>query len=147
MPGARKFTYVGRAQVLDRVEGMLPAFRVIGFDHVVLLCADVERSLAFYTERLGLVGVRVDEWRRGEVPFPSVRITDTSIIDLFPGVSDGRNVDHVCLVIDSPDIDEIAATFEGSKRGDRLFGAQGFASSVYLPDPDGHIIELRCYDS
>jgi catechol 2,3-dioxygenase-like lactoylglutathione lyase family enzyme len=41
--------------------------RVVGFDHVVLKVADVERSLAWYQDVLGLRGERVDEWRNGEV--------------------------------------------------------------------------------
>src|SRR4051812_34978139 len=32
---------------------------VIGFDHIVLRCADVERSLAWYTGALGMAEVRV----------------------------------------------------------------------------------------
>jgi len=48
--------------------------RVVGLDHVVLNVADVERSLAFYCGELGLAPERVDEWRRGEILFPSVRV-------------------------------------------------------------------------
>ena len=39
---------------------------------------------------LGLEPERVDEWRRGEVLFPSVRITPTTIIDLFGADSRAR---------------------------------------------------------
>jgi catechol 2,3-dioxygenase-like lactoylglutathione lyase family enzyme len=124
---------------------MTPPFRVTGFDHVVLICRDAAQSIAFYCDRLGLAPVRVDEWRRGEIPFPSVRVSPTSIIDLLPGTPDGKNMDHICLVIDSPDLEAIASEFPGARRGDRLYGAQGYASSVYIPDPDGHIVELRCY--
>lgn len=118
---------------------------VIGLDHIVLRCADVERSLAFYTETLGLDGDRVDEWRRGEVPFPSVRVSPTVVIDLFAAPRDGVNMDHVCLVIEPTDLDAIAAEFPGSTRGDGLYGAQGYASSVYITDPDGNTVELRSY--
>ncbi|MFI0791923.1 VOC family protein [Micromonospora rubida] len=52
----------------------MSAVRVTGFDHLVLTVADVERSLAFYCGTLGLEPVRVDRWRAGEAPFPSVRI-------------------------------------------------------------------------
>jgi catechol 2,3-dioxygenase-like lactoylglutathione lyase family enzyme len=112
---------------------------------VVLCCADVERSLTFYCDRLGLEPVRLDEWRRGEVPFPSVRITPTTILDLFQSKPDGVNVDHFCLVVEPTDLEEVAAAFPGSRREDRLYGAQGYASSVYVTDPDGTTIELRCY--
>lgn len=67
--------------------------RVIAFDHLVLNTADVERSLAFYTGPLGLEPVRVEEWRAGRVPFPSVRVSADTIIDLVAapeGRPDGR---------------------------------------------------------
>lgn len=118
----------------------------IGLDHVVLKCADIEASLTFYVGTLGLSPVRVDEWRRGQAPFPSVRITPTTIIDLFGDTSTGSNVDHLCLEIEPTDLDELASSFPGSHRGDQLFGAQGHASSLYVRDPDGNVIELRSYD-
>lgn len=120
--------------------------KTVGLDHVVLRCADVEASLAFYVDSLGLEPERVDQWRRGDVPFPSVRITPTTIIDLFNGASEGTNVDHMCLEIESIDLDELADAFPDSHRGDHLFGAQGYASSLYVRDPDGNQIELRSYD-
>ena len=119
--------------------------RVTGLDHVVVCCADVERSLTFYCDELGLAPVRVEEWRRGEVPFPSVRVTPTTILDLFESKPDGVNVDHLCLVVEPTDLDAVAAAFPGSRRADGMFGAQGYASSVYITDPDGTTIELRCY--
>jgi catechol 2,3-dioxygenase-like lactoylglutathione lyase family enzyme len=119
--------------------------KVIGLDHVVFRCADIEKSLTFFTEQLGLEAERVDEWRRGDAPFPSVRITPTTIIDLFGGGPNGTNVDHVCLVIERADLEVIAASFPDARRADHLFGAQGYASSVYVHDPDGNTIELRSY--
>jgi catechol 2,3-dioxygenase-like lactoylglutathione lyase family enzyme len=119
--------------------------KVLGLDHIVLRCADVEKALAFYCETLGLAGERVDEWRRGEVLFPSVRVTPTTVIDLFGAERDGANLDHFCLVIAPVDLDELAAQFPGARRGDGLYGAQGFASSLYIHDPDGNTIELRSY--
>lgn len=120
--------------------------RTIGLDHVVLRCADIEASLAFYIDVLGLEPLRVEQWRRGEVPFPSVRITPTTIIDLFAGSNDGTNVDHICLEIEPTDFGELAEAFPDSRRGDNLFGAQGQASSLYVRDPDGNTIELRSYN-
>ena len=121
--------------------------RVTGLDHIVLRCSDVERSLAFYVGDLGLTPERVDEWRRGEVPFPSVRVPPTTLIDLFGADRDGVNMDHVCLVIEPTDLDELAAAHPGSVKRDHLFGAQGYATSVYIHDPDGNTVELRSYDT
>ncbi len=78
--------------------------RVIGFDHLVLCCADVDASLAWYTDRLGLEGVRVDEWRSGAAPFPSVRVDEHTIIDLLAAPRTGVNVDHLCLVVEPTDL-------------------------------------------
>jgi len=128
----------------------VPAVQVIGFDHVVVRCADIEKSLEFYCGELGLEPDRVDEWRCGEVFFPSARVNATTLIDLFP-IGDGPprpdvpNVDHFCLVIEPADLDALAERFPGARRADGLYGAQGFASSVYVQDPDGNTVELRSY--
>lgn len=125
--------------------------RVIGLDHIVLNCADVDRSLAWYCDELGLEPVRVDEWRRGDSFFPSVRVNQTTIIDLFPAERTGTNMDHVCLVIEPTDLAELAASGRFDVVGDGpaegLFGAQGKATSLYVRDPDGNTVELRAYRS
>jgi catechol 2,3-dioxygenase-like lactoylglutathione lyase family enzyme len=121
--------------------------RATGLDHVVLTVADVERSLAWYTAELGLEGVRVDEWRRGDVPFPSVRVDAATIIDLLQGERSGQNVDHVCLVIEAIDLDAVATSgaFDVVSGPGTRFGAQGEGVSLYVHDPDGNVIELRHY--
>lgn len=120
--------------------------KVTGFDHLVLVVADVERSLAWYVDELGLAPERVEEWRAGTVFFPSVRISPTSVIDIIPGQRDGTNVDHLCLVVDD-DVAAIAASgrFEVVDGPDQRWGAQGVATSVYVKDPDGNVVELRRY--
>jgi catechol 2,3-dioxygenase-like lactoylglutathione lyase family enzyme len=67
--------------------------KAVALDHVVLNVADVERSLAWYCGELGLEGLRVEEWRRGEVFFPSLRLDETTIIDLLQTDRTGQNVD------------------------------------------------------
>lgn len=121
--------------------------RATGIDHFVLNVADVERSVAWYVERLGLTPLRLDEWRRGEVLFASVRIDDTTIIDLFQNERSGTNVDHVCLVIEPTDLEALAASgeFDVQSGPSEVFGAQGMGRSVYVSDPDGNTVELRDY--
>ncbi|MER5866699.1 VOC family protein [Kitasatospora sp. NPDC002040] len=121
--------------------------RVKDFDHLVLNVRDVERALEFYCGPLGLEPVRVEEWRAGKVPFPSVRINANSIIDLLARERGESNVDHFCLVVDPLDwqqvIDSGALTVLEGPVG--RYGARGSAQSVYVQDPDGNVIELRWY--
>ncbi|WP_432136589.1 MULTISPECIES: VOC family protein [unclassified Streptomyces] len=121
--------------------------RVKAFDHLVLNVADVERALAFYTGPLGLEPVRVAEWRAGKAPFPSVRITAETIIDLVSRPRGESNVDHICLTVDPVDWDEVIAsgTFDVVEGPGPRFGARGTATSLYVRDPDANIIELRWY--
>jgi catechol 2,3-dioxygenase-like lactoylglutathione lyase family enzyme len=121
--------------------------KVTGLDHVVIMTADVERSLAWYQSVLGLHGERVEAWRRGEAPFPSVRIDATTIIDLLAGERSGVNVDHLCLVVEPQDLSVVAASgrFEVAGGPTVLFGAQGMGEALYVRDPDGNLVELRHY--
>ncbi|MFC4017223.1 VOC family protein [Micromonospora sp. GCM10011542] len=123
------------------------AVRVTGFDHLVLTVADVERSLDFYCGRLGLAPVRVDEWRTGAVPFPSVRVSPDSIIDLERGDRRGTNVDHFCLVVAPLDWEQVVESgdFTVLTGPVNRFGARGTATSIYVSDPDGNSVELRWY--
>lgn len=122
--------------------------RITGLDHIVLNCSDVERALDWYTGTLGLAGERVAEWRRGEVPFPSVRIDDATIIDLFATERTGENLNHFCLVMPAADWEEMveARTVEVRRGPSKVFGALGTGLSIYTTDPDGNTVELRRYD-
>jgi catechol 2,3-dioxygenase-like lactoylglutathione lyase family enzyme len=126
---------------------MTEAIEVTGFDHIVLNVADGERSLQFYCDELGLEPVRVDDWREGRAPFPSVRVNGETILDLLPASRTGVNADHFCLVVSPTDFEAIAASgrFEVVDGPAARFGAQGIGSSLYVRDPDGNTVELRYY--
>ncbi|MFC4149161.1 VOC family protein [Micromonospora mangrovi] len=121
--------------------------RVTGFDHLVLTVADVERAIDFYCGTLGLEPVRVDQWQAGEVPFPSARVDSGTIIDLVRGDRAGANVDHLCLVVEPVDWQQVidAGDFEVLVGPVPRFGARGSATSIYVRDPDGNTVELRWY--
>ncbi len=127
-------------------------------DHIVLNVADVESSLSFYLDVIGLAPERVEEYRRGEVAFPSVRINEDSIIDLAaPALwtSDGQgsrvtNLNHFCLSIAASQWPALAqrlkrAGVEFETGPVTLLGARGEATAYYLHDPDGNLLELRYY--
>jgi len=133
--------------------------KITELDHIVLNVSDIDRSLQFYSEVLGLQGERVDEFRAGKVGFPSVRINAGTIIDLFPKKDNSRsvtdeknngNLNHFCLVAGANDFAGIVDYLKENKISVRegpvsRWGARGRATSVYFLDPDGNEIEIRCY--
>jgi len=121
--------------------------QVKGVDHYVLTVPDVEAVIAWYRDELGLAPERLEEWRRGEVLFASLRVTDTTLIDVFQGERSGTNVDHVALVVEGVDLDELAASgrFEVDMGPADLWGARGTGRGLYIKDPAGNRVELRTY--
>jgi catechol 2,3-dioxygenase-like lactoylglutathione lyase family enzyme len=121
--------------------------RVRAMDHIVLICADVDRTLSWYVDELGLAPVRVDEWRRNEAPFPSARVSPDTIIDFIAGSPTDGRLDHVCLVVEPTDLESLAASGRFQVRAGPVprFGARGMGTSLYVLDPDGTTVELRHY--
>jgi len=146
----------------------MSAIKIITMDHIVLNVTDVDRSLDFYTNVLGLKAERVAEFKAGTpgIPFPSVRLNDHTIIDLFP-VKPGKphvlepardgvhgkvhgNLDHFCFVVEQ---DNFESSIEELKRHGitihrgpiSRWGAQGRTLSIYFLDPDGNELEIRAY--
>lgn len=118
-----------------------------GLDHIVLQVKDIDQSLAFYADLLGLTTERLSEYRKGAAPFVSVRAGST-LIDLFPAQRPGPGPHHLCLTFKEP-IDDLAHTLHAAGLAfdppEPRFGAQGTGFSVYVKDPDGHTIEIRSY--
>ena len=137
----------------------MAGIKIIEMDHIVLNVSDIGRALAFYTEVLGLKGERVEEFKSGKVGFPSVRINEGTIIDLFPtkdaapaenNKKNSGNLNHFCLVVGAEDFSGIteylAANGVAIREGPvARWGARGRATSVYFLDPDGNEVEIRCY--
>jgi glyoxylase I family protein len=137
----------------------------VRLDHLVCWVSDQLRALDFYEQVIGLPGVRAEEFRDGKAPFPSVRVSGDTIIDLMPqnaanrvdegtGVSGsaGHPLNHFCLALARDDFDALEARLtrngvEISGTGANSFGARGIAPGViYFSDLDGNVIEARYYD-
>lgn len=129
-------------------------------DHIVLNVEDMEGMVRFYVEVLQLAPERLDAYRNGEVPFPSVRIHADTIMDLFPrtmwdqeGTGKGvpPNLNHFCLALERTEWDalrdRLLADGVELERGPVLrWGAHGTGTSVYFRDPEGNLIEARYYE-
>ena len=130
--------------------------KITEMDHIVLRVKDVDVSLQFYTETLGMKAERVEQWQKGEVRFPSARLNDDTIIDFFAadqepiGREGARNQDHFCMVIEPTDMDELKSKFEAlgvdiQAGPGKRWGSHGDGISLYVYDPDDNVVELRHY--
>jgi glyoxylase I family protein len=122
-------------------------FTPLGLDHVVFRVRDQAVSQRFYVETLGCTVDHVNE----RISLVHLRFGE-HYIDLLPATPDttapGGSVDHVCLSIRCDDLGKLAAALR--QRGvaiegevvDRR-GAYGTGPSLYIRDPDGHVLELK----
>ncbi len=133
-----------------------PLVKITEMDHIVLRVKDVEESLRFYTQVLGMSAERVEQWRAGEIRFPSARINADTIIDFFasdqePIAREGiKNQDHYCMVIEQTDMEALKDKFEAlgvdiQAGPGKRWGSHGDGISLYIYDPDDNVVELRHY--
>ncbi len=126
---------------------------VVGLDHLVVNTRDVEGSISFYRDVLGMEILRLDEFREGKVGFVSARVSQEIIIDIRPTKSEDAvtpNMDHFCLVLGPTDMNKLYEELKAKgihMDGDvhPAWGALGMGQQFKIWDPEGIKIELRCY--
>ena len=129
-------------------------------DHIVLNMEDEERMIAFYTKVLMLETERLEEYKKGKVLFPSVRLNPNTIIDLFPKgmwqtdttAGQGRDhLNHFCISLGKETWEDLQKRIRDNgidiEEGPvPRWGAHGTGISIYFRDPDKNLIEARCYE-
>lgn len=129
---------------------------VIGFDHLVLVAADVHATLDWYRRVLGAEVRDLAGWEAGEADYPVLHFGAWKInvhpagSDLAPRASVARpGTLDICLAWNT-DVDtahrhllEHGQAIEFGPVGQD--GARGPGNSVYTRDPDGNLVELICY--
>lgn len=124
--------------------------KVIGFDHLVLTVASIERTVAFYTRALGMTHEVFGPGKRSALRFGPHKINLHQADNMFepkaerpqPGSGD------LCLLVD--DFDGIEGQLAAAgvpillPPSERT-GARGTLQSIYLRDPDGNLVELSTY--
>ena len=127
--------------------------RITGLHHVTVICQDVARSVDFYRNLLGmrLVKQTVNSDDRGarhlffgdEEGRPGTLITCLEYPQLEPGKVGSGSTHHFALAVESEE--ELSAWREYlMSRGVACTEVMDrtYFKSIYLRDPDGHIVEI-----
>lgn len=132
----------------------MPTPRVVGADHTNWRVRDVDASVRFYEDVLGLRAYNLDEYRAGKSSLVSVRISDSFILHLSPDPelesAGSGGYDHLALVLENttPEILAQHLASHGVEIERSLLdarGARGVGQAFYVRDPDGYLIELKIY--
>jgi glyoxylase I family protein len=129
--------------------------RIRNLDHVVLRTTRLPEMLRFYCDVLGCTLERelpseqgLSQLRAGDALIDRVTVdSELGRMGGRPPSQDGRNVDHICLRIQSIGESELMRYLEEnnvkhSGFEDR-YGADGMGRSIYIEDPEGNVVELR----
>jgi glyoxylase I family protein len=121
-----------------------------GLHHLTAISADLERTIAFYRDLLGLPiahdGPSDDDPDTRHVWFgdgPGTLISFMEYPQLPKGVVGVGSTHHFALVVDSPEEQEAWRDYlrEHGVECTDVFDRGAFRS-VYIRDPDGHIVEI-----
>ena len=127
--------------------------QIRGIHHITLICSDLERSVAFYQDTLGMRVVK--RTRNPDDPdarhfffgdavgTPGTVITCMEYPQMETGAVGRGSTHHFALVVESAEELEGWRSYLQS-RGVGCTEAldRTYFRSIYLRDPDGHIIEL-----
>ena len=123
------------------------AVKISGIDHLVINVADAERAMCWYRDRLGFEPERYEEWKSGDAPFLSMRVNDSTVIDLLETTRSGEKVDHISFLVDGSFAETLSYDdVEGVREFEAVYGALGWGPAVYIRDLDGNVIDLKRYN-
>lgn len=110
--------------------------------HICLQVTDIQRSLAFYRDGLG-IPVQFIFRRKGEVKGAYLKLGSDSFIEVFE-VEKPVGITHFCLQVDDIDAFIAAATAKGIACTEKKIGGDQSWQS-WLRDPDGNAFEVHQY--
>ena len=123
--------------------------RIRNLDHLVITTQDIEQSLRFYVDILGME--LDDSDRRIAVKFGNQKINLHRVkAEFLPAAANvAFGSADICLIAEGS-IDDIKAELEAKSVPIELgivprTGALGPIDSVYLRDPDGNLVEISVY--
>jgi len=128
--------------------------KIADADHTNWRVKDLDRSLGFYRDLLGLEPFGLEEYERGERSLVSLRVTPTFILHLGPDPgfepAPTGGYGHLALVVEGTTPEALAerladAGVEVERRTESAVGARGAGRTLYARDPDGYLLEFKFY--
>jgi len=120
-----------------------------GLGHLNLLVSDLDRSLVFYRDQLGLQEMTRLVRDSGETWLVYLRITDLQYLELMTQASNDRapanglaGVNHLCLTIDDLGVEAARLAAAGVVLTSKIKLGQDGNRGAWIEDPDGNRIEL-----
>ncbi|HEY6119930.1 MAG TPA: VOC family protein [Pyrinomonadaceae bacterium] len=121
-------------------------------DHLILNINEVAPSVDFYVDVLGF------KLEGQDGPFTVIRVNETFTLQLAPWGTEGN--EHLAFAMSRAQFDKTFALVKerGIPYGDSFHsvgnnsgpgiesGAKGPAPTLYMNDPNKHLIEIRTYD-
>lgn len=131
-----------------------PSLKILGLHHATLISSDLDRTAGFYRDLLGFTLIRetVNEddpgtrhfWFAADPADPGgLQLSFLEYPQMEPAVQGTGAVHHVALRVGSPA--EVAAWrdyLQSREIPTTPLHERGGLTSVYLRDPDGHILEI-----
>lgn len=117
--------------------------QVQGLDHIALAVRDVARSAAWYQAMFGLEERYREVWH-GDPTFLCAGTTCVALIPSDVGMGDS-GVRHFAFRVDRENF-ERARQELNRRRIAYEFDDHEVSWGLYLRDPDGHVVELACYE-
>ena len=152
--GGRRAAAPARCKARRRTLAMHPdhPLRIVGLDHVVLRCARLDATMAFYVEVLGctlereLPELGLHQLRAGRALIDLVPV-GSKLGGARPPDAERGNMAHFCLRIHDPDWDALGAHLQAHgipfRPPETRYGADGHGPSIYVADPEGNVVELK----
>jgi catechol 2,3-dioxygenase-like lactoylglutathione lyase family enzyme len=127
--------------------------RLLGLHHVTAICADLERTTAFYRDLLGLAlvreGVNDDDPDARHFWFGDAQGTPGTLVSFmeYPAMEPGRagvgSTHHFAFAVGSPEEQTAWRDYLRSRDVPCTdVYDRGGVQSIYLRDPDGHVVEI-----
>lgn len=122
---------------------------ITGYGHVALKVADLDRSLAFYRDKLGFAEMLRLHNDDGSVWLIYLRITDDQYLEIFPGAEGERApgwnanaINHICLAVSDLETTVRHIEAAGIALTAGIKTGLDHNRQAWLEDPDGNRIEL-----